>query len=45
MEGDESITLCVNMTTGTSTVLVSLETLDVGSAQGKYSCYNSTISG
>ena len=25
MEGDESITLCVNMTTGTSTVLVSLE--------------------
>ena len=33
------------MTTGTSTVLVSLETLDIGSAQGTYSYYNSTISG
>lgn len=45
MEGHESITLCVNMTTGTSTVLVSLKTLDIGSAQGTYSYYNSTISG
>lgn len=33
-ETDESVTLCVNMTTGSSTVPVSLVTLDIGSAQG-----------
>ena len=36
LETDESVTLCVNMTTGTSTVTVSLETIDIGSAEGMY---------
>ena len=35
-EGDESVTVCVNMTTGIATVPVSLETIDTGSAQGMH---------
>lgn len=35
LETDESITVCVNMTTGNSTVPVTLAVLDIASAQGK----------
>ena len=34
LETDESVTLCVNMTTGSSIVPLSLATVDIGSAQG-----------
>ena len=36
LETDKSVTLCVNMSTGSSAVLVSLATIDIGSAQGEY---------
>jgi len=34
LETDESVTVCVNMITGTATVPVTLVTLDIGSAVG-----------
>jgi len=40
-EGDESVTVCVNMTTGIATVPVSLETIDTGSAEAGTD-YNAT---
>ena len=38
-EGNESVSLCVNMTTGSANVPVSLETINIGSAQS--TCMNS----
>jgi len=35
-EGNDSVTVCVNMTTGSASVLVSLETIDIGSAQSMH---------
>ena len=36
LETDGAVTLCVNMSTGSSAVPVSLETIDIGSAQGAH---------
>lgn len=37
LESDRSVTVCVNSTTKSSNVPVTLETLDIGAAQGMYS--------